>query len=296
MLKELVRLISEIFAIGICRMAKIHLVWMCHNVDWESSVYHERISGIRRYLFSKFSNKILVTDPLLVPKAKTIFPLQQDKIDYFTFGEHTEESQNRGSDMLTASIIRFIKMQKEMHKDDRLLFALCVGHANWKTAHFDKIPELLQKAEHIGSPIRIIVVGPLSDYYSEVNPTLIKQLSSDHRVFFHDGFAQIDEKTIAKYIDFYWRAYRDLSTPFTVYHSAALGKPILAQGPGFLEDMVKCYNLGATVKDDFSDLESAIEELRHWSSKHAMSFLESHSWDIGAQRILAASEFDVRNR
>ena len=58
LLKELVRLISEIFD-WYLQNGKDSFGLICHNVDRESSVYHERISGIRRYLFSKFSNKIL---------------------------------------------------------------------------------------------------------------------------------------------------------------------------------------------------------------------------------------------
>ena len=285
--KDLLRLISEVFSIFICRVLKIKIVWICHNLDRESIIFNEKITKIRRTLFERFSHKILVTDPLLINKAKKILPFAKDKIDYITFGGYIETPTNYESHRLTKLIIDFIREQNNKNVK-KPMFGLCVGNANWKTAHFERIPKLLDKSEMIGRPIRLIVVGPLGSYYSRTNPKLIDKLKSDPRIFFYNKFISIDEDKISKYIDFYWRAYRDLSTPFTVYHSAKVKKPILAQGPGFLKEMVENYNLGATVKDNFEDLEYALNRLRDWDPRFAEEFLESHNWDIGARQLIKA--------
>ena len=40
---------------------------------------------------------------------------------------------------------------------------------------------------------------------------------------------------------------KDISMPFTIYHSASLKKPILAQKPEFTAEAVQYYSLGAVI-------------------------------------------------
>lgn len=311
-----VRLGAELVSILLAWLLGARIVWICHNVDRETTSHHPSLSRFRRHLMSRVAERILVTDPLLVPHAQRTFPAAARKISYITFGAQVEKGHGERSRELTQQVRRFLQpeaargrnptvpepgagAQKGSASPDasaelpKRLVGLCAGRASWKTAHFEQLPLLLDKAEALDVELRMIVVGPIGRYLDRTRPDILQFLREDPRILFVDEFIHLDETALAPYVDFYWRAYRDLSVPFTLYHAAALKKPVLAQGPGFVAEMVAAYGLGAVVAEDFHDLAEALDRLQRWDSSQADAFLKSHSWTVGAARLIEACGLPV---
>lgn len=285
--KDFLRTLSEIISILLCKVSSIRILWICHNVDRESEIHHERVTMLRRKIFEKSANKILVTDPLLVKKAEEIFPLSKEKIDFITFGKIIKTSNEEKSHKLTADILNYIKQEKTNSKfHQRIIFGLCVGSANWKTGHFETIPKLMEEAEKADVSLKMIVVGPISNYYAQKMPSLVSELDNNKNIFFVDEFIPIQEEKITAEIDFYWRVYRDFSTPLTVYHSASNKKPIVTQNKGLLSELVLNHSLGFVVLNDFSNLREVFDNLKKWDSNKAEVFLSKQNWEVGTEKLV----------
>lgn len=288
--KTVARALSEFLVVLMCILGKIRLVWICHNVDRETREYYPNITRIRRRLVSKAAETILVTDPLLVSHAQQVFSTECHKIDYVTFGPSLGDIGKPIDHSATQRIIEFLKARKQRF-GNKMLAGLAIGRANDKTIHFQFCQQLIEAAKRIGQPLVLVVVGPIGEYLKELDPGAYQYLHTADQVLFLDEYLAIDEEKVAGYIDFFWRGYRDLSVPYSLYHAVLLRIPMLVLDVGFLGEVVSRESLGATVKKDFSNLREALGLIRTWTPDKATAFLGDHNWVTSTKRLLAACGF-----
>ena len=279
-IKTFFRFIAEIIMVFLCAISRTKIYWICHNIDRESTEYYPYLTKLRRALFVNCSEKILVTDMYLIPKAIDTFNVEK-KIDYITFGKFNNSvGENKQIERKIINYISNIKREKNS------FITLCAGMANYKTDHFSKLPELIDNAYKNGFNIYAIVMGDISKFLANNYPEVLDYMKNSKNVLFIEGFHQFNEEAISKYIDFYWRVYKDYSTPATIYKSAEFKKPILTMNQGFLSIAVKKYKLGSIVKDNFVDIDNALNGLKEWDESYANEFLKEHNWDVAVNKII----------
>lgn len=293
--KSITRLASEFVVVSIARLLRIRVAWICHNVDRETSMHHPKITRLRRTMIGRASWKIFVTDPALLPHAKRFLPEHKDKLDYVTFGAPIETPQKPAQPEWWERLLELAQgTWRSGTPDAKTMIGLSIGHASWKTVHYEQSIRLLDSAQRLGYELRLIIIGPIRKYLEEHDPCTLEQLRSDERIFLVDEYARIDEAGLAERVDFYWRAYRDYSVPYGLYHSAYLKKPVLAYGEGFLSEAVRIYSLGAVINEDFSNLEQSLQVIAEWDDSAAERFLATHTWSGGARQLLAAFDVELR--
>jgi len=288
-IKSVIRVISEVVTVLLCSVLRIRLVWICHNVDRESAIYRPLLTSFRRWLFTRFSHRILVTDGGLIPLANRILR-RSKKIDFITFGKLEPGPGSSASCKLTRDVKEFVERERQLFErsQTRVRIGWSAGFANWKTAHFERVVPLLDAAERNGFPVRMIVVLANPKYMRQTQPAMLEALGSDPRIFLHEGYVEVQEDAISSMIDFYWRVYRDFSVPVSVYHAAGQRKPILTQDVGFLSELVSRHELGAVMGEDFADLTESLDALERWDPTRADLFLKEHRWSMGARKLMAA--------
>lgn len=292
LVKTVLRLISEWMVVCLCRLLRIPLAWICHNVDRETLMYHPKITELRRMMIGKAARKIFVTDPGLLVHAKRFLTEFEQKLDYVTFGQPSIKRVQTMEPDLWERLLDFVgRPSTRRIAGTKTLVGLSVGHASDKTVHYEQTTRLLDAAEVLGYEIRLIIIGPIRTYLEKNKPAILRRLREDPRIFLIDKYVLIDENQLAPHVDFYWRAYRDYSVPYGLYHAAKVKKPILAYGDGFLSEAVTQYSLGAVIREDYSNLDQALNSLIQWDEAAACQFLETHTWAEGARRLLRA--FDV---
>jgi len=268
--RTLARFLSEVFGVVLCLILRIRLVWICHNVDRESQAHHARISALRRHMFSRAANKILVMDPALVAHARQVFSKMQEKIDYTVFGPITGvRADEEAHKALVRDVKEFAARSDPQGGLSHVRIGLCAGIPDDKKPQFQDIPRLLDHAEEAGETLWAVVIGPVGRYMQVKNPAALERLQQDSRVLLRDEFVPLDERELSPYVDFYWRVCTDLSVPLGLYMAATCRKPILTREPGFLAEAVKAYHLGEVLRADFSDIEEGLSRLRSWDSENA---------------------------
>ena len=286
------KLVSELITVTICFLLKIRIIWFCHNVDAETTQNFPILTGFRRAMFAKFSANIFVMDSLLLRKAYEVFPMYKNKINYLCFGIDTSvEKKISVNKTFEERALMFIENAHANSDHNKLKIGFCPGTANAKSnkcIHFDLVKDLILEGEKAGIDIRMIVVGPISEYLKCNAPSVLEFINNDSRVLFVDDYIHYDNQIISKYINFYWRAYSDWSVGYTMYESCLVEKPILTFNAGFLGLAIPEYNLGAAISSDFSNIKKAFFKIDNWSYEFAKNFLEEHTWDIAANRLVCA--------
>mgnify|MGYP001133971169 CR=1 FL=1 len=287
-IRTLLRAVAELSVLLICKLARIQVCWICHNVDRESVEAYPRITRFRRRVLAASAQKIYVMDALLIPHAQKILHRWSDRLDFLTFGEPEPRVLSPRDREQNARVLEFCSAcRSAVRPGRRVLIGLCVGNVEGaKYAHFEAVPALIAAASDLGVDLFMVVAGDL-ERSSAVSRSLLGKLESHPNVLFFPSEFVVDERKLAGQIDFLWRGYRDLSVAYTLYVGAAARLPVLALSMGFVGEAVEFYGLGATVKSDFSDLGAALARLTRWNSDCCTEFLATHSWEIAADRILA---------
>lgn len=255
--KTILRTCAEIAIVILCKLFRIKMFWICHNVDRESDMSYPVVSNFRRKIVSFFSKKIFVMDELLVSKAIEVFPKYAYKIEDISFGILEERSSGNGD---TASS-HFLKKQREVARanNKKFLCTLCTGSlSSKKSLHFNYLIELINKASDSDVHLCAIVAG---DAFENNAQLLVADYKKKPNILVFDKYTTFSFKFIRENVDFYFRSYDDFSVPFTVYEAGTVGKPILAQDFKFLPHMVTYYNLGVVVDKKLEDLPLALYRL-----------------------------------
>nr|PZN77460.1 MAG: hypothetical protein DIU57_16515 [Pseudomonadota bacterium] len=293
--KTVCRAAAELLCVALCYLFRVRIVWICHNVDRESSCTFPLISRFRRSLIARRAAAILVTDDLLVDVARRYFPDRAARIETVQFGSYLRTTTGEETRQFTRHVTEIVaRWRQEVAEQDRLLMVgLCAGSPALKMEHYARIPELIAAARRAGIELRMIVVGPIEDFLKATAPEALRFIQGDPRVSFTSGYVPIAEHEIAPFIDFYWRAYRDYSVPMSVYTAASVRKPILALNIGFLPKMVRAYRLGEVLEVDMSNIREALHRLRMWDAQNADRFLQMRSWTEGARRLAVACGYEI---
>jgi hypothetical protein len=281
--KTILRFSSELFLILLCKLFRIKLFWICHNVEKESTVHHPVISNFRRTLFANSAEAIFVTDKLLVPYAQKSFPAQFKKIDFISFGE-VDPKKQRDPDS-EGHAIEFIKNKKAYARLNNLncLVLFCTGVPDSKKSlHFDYLKNLIEFARENDTYIVAIVAGEFSLNKRSVD--LITQYEKLDNICLFYKFTRFSDDFVRKNVDFYWRGYSDVSVPLTIYESTTMEKPMLALEKGFFPSMVSIYQLGIIIDSSFLNLGDKLKELS--TSKYMYKhFLSENHWGLFSSKI-----------
>lgn len=290
-LKTYARFMSELITILVLKVFKVRIFWICHNVDRETKHYH-RLTDFRRKMVSRTAEKIFVMDPELIEYAQRVFPNHRKKIDYLTFGPPLKKI-NKSIESFNRDIIDFISKRKKAitgsGSEGASLTFTCIGRPGQKYLHYPLTIPMMNKADLIGYKLNGIIVGPFNNVRDKIDSDFYG-LPADPRIFFHPDYVPFEESAIADHFDFFWRAYDDWSVSYTLYTAAALRKPVLALETGFVGKAVEHYKLGAVLKKDFSNLREALQQIQGWNPVNADRFLETHSWEIAAKKIVKTME------
>src|SRR5690625_2745188 len=280
-IKSLIRFITNIITMLLTKVLRIRLIWISHNVDKESKENYPLLVKIRRKIVISLSDKILVTDKLLIKHAVRILKVDESKVDYITFGKPNLNDNLDSYNKIHQKIIKFVKSGFE----EDTLVGFSIGNPNIKVLQPFYTNDLIKKAAHNGINLKIILGGPLGEFIKKHDLNTYENLLSNPNVLFLDGKIKFNESYISQYIDFYWRVYDDCSVPFTVYNAAHFKKPILTMDKGFLKEMVLKYNLGSMLDNDMSNISEAINELKKDRTDEFNRFIETHNWSFVAEKI-----------
>ena len=281
--------LGEWCGIAACLLLKGQVFWICHNVDRETKIFHPKLNELRRWVVSRFARRVFVTDPLLVPAVERFLPsINSSKVDWVTFGKYT--FRECVDNDVSQEIRRFVgHFRAQAIRDNRIpLVGLCLGAPGEKFAHFEYARALLRSAEQTRFRVALIIAGDFSRDVPSLQQREFELLSEDPNVLFFNRYVCMDEHKVADLFDFFWRGYRDWSMSYTLYVAATVRKPVLALDMGFVAMAVRAYGLGATVDECFDGLNDALQEIQSWEPHGANEFLETHTWEAGAQRLRAA--------
>lgn len=262
--KTLLRFVSEISLIMFIKLFGVKLFWICHNVDKETVAFYPNISRFRRFIMSKYSSRVFVTDQLLVKHFNKHFNLVNDKCYSAGFG--LPLNKKNFDQYAVAKAEAFIKGHQNAfntNQTKKLLVTFCAGSIeNDKYLHYNYLPWLIEKARESEYKLIAIVAGEFTN--SKRCKHILKSLSKNSNILIFEKFTEFSDAFIKTSIDFYWRAYSDISVPYTVYEAAKLGKPVMSLKSGFLQELISFYELGPVIdfcsnKEDISEALASIE-------------------------------------
>lgn len=272
--KTLIRVLSELLLVGILKVLKVKLFWICHNVDRESREHYPRISKFRRWIFCISSKKIFVLDSLLIPHAKRILFNFEGKIEHITFGNIKKKTIG---DFFSGDerAIEFIKFHKKNAKRP-VYVTLCAGAPELKSLHFDYLQKMICSAGN--SKIDVIAIVAGNFHKTPRGREFAARYKKNEQIIFFEKYTKFSSSFLEHYIDFYFRGYSDMSVPFTVYEAVSYRKPILALRSGFLSELIEEYSLGEVLDVEFSNLESSFVRLFRNRDSEFSLFQEMHDW------------------
>lgn len=224
----------------------VAIVWICHNVDAETSPHFRLMARFRRFLLAYFSRLVLVLDPLFVQHAPG------RKVRAISFGKkravHTPED-----------VCDQVKSFSEEHD----LTILIASQDGLKYRSFSSIPEISSRLTPEFGRVGFVVAGMSADrkFSDELSKSILRISAR-----------QLDESLLSPYVDFVYRENHDISMPYTVYAAATARIPLLTRRTNILASVVEREGLGVS----FEDLSKSTK--RHRPCAFEL-FLSSHEWD-----------------
>lgn len=289
LLRTLLNLLTDIIVVLVSKMKNVKIFWIAHNVDRESKIRYGKISSIRRYLINKYSDKIFVTDPLLI-KYTYKHGIATNKLDWISFGVPDNSKPkviNKKNEELVAIVRNYKASLHNSLLNKKVFLGICVTSPMAKFYHFLFANKLVQQNSSNNYQLALVLIGrfPEGDKFDEA-----KQKVKENEFILHiDENFPVHEKLLENEIDFFYRTVNDISVSYSVYVAASLGKPILTDNYGFLSEMVTAYNLGMVIPiDENKKVDLIANFILTWDSSYSEEFLKNHSWKIGAERIISA--------
>ena len=277
---------ADLIIILLCKILKIKIFWIAHNVDKESNTYHKYTSLFRRRIINRYANKIMVTDPLLIPYAKDS-GLSEEKLDWISFGPPPKKEWDEKNRILLQQIQKFRDRLKTMSGKTNVLLGLCVSSSLPKFYHFLYAPSFVLNYSSKESCVGLVLIGKLPKGEQFDRARVLLQ-ENENILYIEENFP-VNEEELATEIDFIYKSVADISLPYTVYVAAKIGKPIITHDIGFLSKMITEYGLGQVVPITFGGSSSdIIHFLQSWNPEITKKFLSQRSWKHGAEKIISA--------
>ncbi len=282
--KTLINVLTDIFIISICKLKKIKIIWIAHNVDKETKVYHKFLNSFRRKIIVYFSNQILVTDPILIDYVEE-HGFNKKKVDWLCFGKPNKlEIDLKNKNLLKILINYKIRLKKEFNRD-KLILGFCASSAEIKCYHFLNLNDFIINLNKYSDKLFCFVLIGKFPVGNKFDLEKIKINQNKYIMHIDENF-QVNEDYIKSEIDFIYRSVNDLSVSYSLYVSASIGKPIISDDIGLLPHMLEEYKLGFTIPKNEFDFKCFSKNIQTWDSLYADLFLKKRSWKVAANKII----------
>ena len=300
--KSLLLTTIDILYVVYLRIRKIQLYWICHNIDRESINNFRVLVDLRRWLMIQSASRILVLDPFFVKYARLLFRNFQGEISAITFGPyerrieiHTPSTKEtlrnpNGPQSFYSVEGNYLYEALESFGSPNSIVGYFAGRNAEKKTSLANIPRLLQTSRQQGIPLKLIIISDLS---ASENTKLYDFLVASEEIFFINEVMSLDLFAVARYIDFYWLGYNDISIPYSVYTAASTQVPIISTNDGILPLILRHYNMGMTLRNDFSNLSNCIQRLKKTEFSYE-AFLQTHRWE-SLGKTLRESNLKITN-
>jgi len=275
--KTLLRALAEAISILILKMFRKRVLWICHNVDAETESNYQVITKFRRGLLKRFSDRIFVTDKLLVPHAQSL--LRRKEIYVCSFGDTTKIISETGVDLPDKAKQWIFTLRKT---NSTMKIGLWIGSANKK--NLDSLRLLVNLAKDQNKRFAFVVIGPISKVLSKIEPDIYKEIKDNPYIYKHFDYFPLEISVWNCYFDFVVKGLSDLSIGFTIYQAVSVKLPILTLSNSFIERVVEEYNIGVAVDiDNYNPYEVfKVLERKDWAFEN---FSKVHSWYGGARSL-----------
>lgn len=221
------------------------IVWICHNVDRDTSPHFFFVQRIQRFLLQKAACRVFVLDQALKPNC-----VRKDAIAV-SFGVKTNGK-------ISESSVNLVEQLAGRH--DKLV--LIAGQDGGKYKSFARIPCLYRAFTKMGVTVGFVVAGMSQQrsFSSEIEQSLIRLNESN-----------LDEVRLANFVDYIYRENEDLSVPYTAYAAATAHIPVITSPGNILAKIVTREKIGFTL-----DQLEASHDLHN--SYDFDGFLRRHEW------------------
>ncbi|CAN5218698.1 hypothetical protein BH23BAC3_BH23BAC3_33700 [soil metagenome] len=276
-------LIRDMVTVMACKVLGIKILWFLHNIDRETKVRHPFISRLRRALVSYASDRVLVTDPLLIEFAIN-YGIDEKKLDWICFGVPDKAIPDEQNLSLRSNIENFKQSFYQKGFKD-VVVGLCVSEPAKKKVHYLYADSIVgPRNEPENTCVVLVMIGnyPEGDKYQDAKKRVKK---SPYILYIEESFS-VNELYIADYIDFFYRSLSDQSIAYTLYVASDLNKPIITHNIGAMPLIVERENIGFVIRNSAHELSEIIISLAAWSSEGSKNFLKERTWKIAAERML----------
>lgn len=275
--KTLLRALTEIFTLKLCRLLSVKIVWICHNLDKETRTNHRFLSQLRRKFLTRIAWRILVTDDVLMNYIEQC-NIPRTKVRAISFGAPPPLSS---VEVPNASPENRIKSWLDESPGRINIFV--GGTHEEKTVHFSLVPWICEQAEKEELKLNLVVCCaslPLA-----LRKAIERGGNSWARTLVVSERFQFDEAALFPSFDYNLKVYSDLSTPYSIYATAYYSLPLLTFGEGVIEKFIKRYSLGLALPLENGAIRSLTKTDAHFKPQ---GFLETHKWSSLKYALLEA--------
>lgn len=279
-------LIRDILIVLLCKLLRVKIFWILHNIDRETQQYYPVLIRLRRKIISAASNRIFVTDTHLIEVARN-HGFKQKKIDWLCFGKPERQMPDQKNISLNKQISAFREFLRE-DVNSNICLGLCVSEPAKKKTHYLNADSIVGKSTKTDRTcVGLIMIGNYPEG-AEFERAKRRALESPYILLIEDTFS-VNESLIAENIDFFYRSLSDQSVAYTLYVAADVKKPVFTHQKGALPLLIEKESLGFTIHNNETDIPGFINKsVSLWKPDGAEHFLESRTWEIGAARFIQA--------
>lgn len=267
----------------LCKLLRVKLIWLMHNIDKETIVRFPLISKIRRKIVSGGCDRILATDPHLIEFAVE-YGIDREKLDWICFGPPEKLIPDKQNQLLKKKIENF---KKSFYKKGikNVTVGLCVSEPAKKKAHYlyaDSITGAFKNDET--TCVILVMIGkfPEGKEYEAAK----EKVKRSPYILHIDESISVDEHYISEHIDFFYRSLTDHSIAYTVYVACDVGKPLITHNIGSLPVIIQRENIGFVLNGKTVEESNIIHDIKNWKPDGNLKFLEKRTWQNGAERLM----------
>ena len=199
----------------------ISIVWICHNVDQDTSPHFKWLEGLRRFLLGRCADIVFVLDPLFVNYCS-----RSDAIP-ITFGPKTDGTTRPKTILAAEDLAQSV---------DRII--LIAGQDGGKYKAFQRIPELYDCFSTMGLRAGFITAGMAPDRsFSKPLEAVILRVDEPN----------LCERDLSDLVNYVYRENADISIPYTIYAAATAGIPVITSDDSLLAEIVLREGIGLTI-------------------------------------------------
>lgn len=281
-MKTIIRTISEIIAVYLCRIFRVKVLWICHNVDRESAEFYPRLTLFRRKLLLRHADVVFFTAEELKKLGTKMLPYLPRKASVVSFGGPpiiTSVDRKNCNDF-KFRVNDWLKRQKNA---DRMI-GLWIGDVSpKKVAGLESIVSICTSETRMCGGVSMILIGRNFNSLAREQPEIVQKIKNAENIFLDDSGFDFHPDCWPEFVDFVIKPFYDLSIPLTVSYSVYARLPFLAFSNTFLGDFVEKSNIGVAVPTNVSGLE--IVERLNDSSFDFEEFEGLVNWDLGAESL-----------